>query len=358
MLFPHRKITEVQERQMTTVLDANVHCLSVRGDFDDAQALVKAAFADRAFRDEVKLGAINSINWARVLAQVSYFVYCYLRVTDIDTTTSSSTPQGVPPVKVSFAVPTGNFGDMLAGYYAKALGLPIDRLVICNNENDALHRFLLSGTYRRSPAISTIAPSMDISAPSNFERYLFYLAEQSPAVLAAWMDEFADSGELTVPAHLLSKARLDFGSHVARKADIVGAMHALYAKERYLVCPHTATAVVAATALRLPAARTVVLATAHPAKFEDAVALALGQEEVPPRPMELQELFGLPTRVTELPTALLSVQDFIRAANGQQQALSEKHQRSAQQRMGWQAAVLLGGGVALAAALVVMRWRK
>ena len=164
IMYPNGKVTEVQERQMTTIPDANVHCICIDdGDFDDCQAIVKAAFADASFRDEVKLGAINSINWARVLAQITYYFYSWLRVTDAN-------PGKAHISKLNYAVPTGNFGDILAGYYAKRMGLPVDRLVVCANENDVLHRFLQTGVYRKSPATLTIAPSMDISISSNFER--------------------------------------------------------------------------------------------------------------------------------------------------------------------------------------------
>eukprot|EP00981_Chlorochromonas_danica_P003234 scaffold633_cov288-Ochromonas_danica.AAC.69 len=349
IMFPHRKVTEIQERQMTTVADSNVHCISVKGDFDDAQGIVKAAFSDAAFREEVKLGAINSINWARVLAQITYYFYSWLRVTDGLTDKD--------PL-ISFVVPTGNFGDILAGYYAKRMGLPIDRLVIATNENDVLDRFLTSGCYKRNPAISTIAPSMDISVSSNFERYLFYLAEESPQILSSWMNTFEATGEVQLPPHLIEKARVDFGSHSSRKIDIVDAMKKVYAQESYLVCPHTATAVVAAEALHLNAKQTVLLATAHPAKFAEAVELALPLEQIPPRPIELQELFSLPTRVTELPTAVQSVKEFIRATVQKDEAvkiLADK--RHSNVRFFWTTAATVTIGVLLAA-FVATRYHK
>jgi threonine synthase len=145
-----------------------------------------------SFREKVKLGAINSINWARVLAQITYYFYSYLKVT----TTATAFDPEIPPVLINYAVPTGNFGDILAGYYAKRMGLPIDRLVVCANENDVLHRFLQSGTYRKDVAVLTIAPSMDISVSSNFERYLYYLSGEDPVVLSAWMDQFETTGEV------------------------------------------------------------------------------------------------------------------------------------------------------------------
>lgn len=190
---------------MTTIVDENIHCISIevyviifpcantftflflQGDFDDAQAIVKNAFADEGFRKEVNLGAINSINWARVLAQITYYFYSWLRVTE---TAGES-------AKLNFAVPTGNFGDILAGYYAKRMGLPIDKLIICTNENDVLHRVMETGIYCKNPAVITIAPSMDISVSSNFERYLFHLSGDNSELLNGWMHEFETTGEFS-----------------------------------------------------------------------------------------------------------------------------------------------------------------
>jgi threonine synthase len=173
---------------MTSILSDNVHCISIDGDFDAAQLLVKDSFADPVFREEVKLGAINSINWGRILAQITYYFYSWLRVTD------QAVADGKTPPKINYAVPTGNFGDILAGFYAKKMGLPVDKLVVCANENDVLHRFLETGIYHKIAATLTIAPSMDISVSSNFERYLFYLAGGNAETLASWMDSFESSG--------------------------------------------------------------------------------------------------------------------------------------------------------------------
>jgi threonine synthase len=258
----------------------------------------------------VKLGAINSINWARVLAQITYYFYSWLRVTDNNDGTD-------PAPKLNYAVPTGNFGDILAGYYAKKMGLPIDKLVICANENDVLHRFLETGTYKKTPAFLTIAPSMDISVSSNFERYMFYLAGSNAKLLAAWMDQFETTGELTVPKDVLALARSEFVSYRSGRGDIINIMREVYDKEGYLVCPHTATAVVAVKALKLPADRTVCLATAHPAKFEEAVNLALTNgRKIPARPPQLQELFALRVRTYSVPNALKDVQTFVRSKLG------------------------------------------
>lgn len=312
ILYPEGKVTQIQERQMITIPDKNVHCVSIQGgDFDDAQAIVKAAFADEQFRRDVKLGAINSINWARVLAQITYYFYSWLQV-------SSSAPAGTKPA-LSFAVPTGNFGDILAGYYAKKMGLPVDKLVVATNQNDVLHRFLETGVYKKDPASLTIAPSMDISVSSNFERYLLYLAGEDTTRLAAWMQLFESTGTLRLGKEELLKARSEFASWASDREAIVHTMRGLFDAEQYLVCPHTATAVNAVRALKLPADRTVVLATAHPAKFEEATALALTEGRVtPPQPPALAALANLPTRKTRLPKSQRKVQDFVkeRAAAG------------------------------------------
>lgn len=323
IMFPHGKVTEVQERQMTTVLDDNVRCLSIAGDFDDCQELVKRAFADAAFRDEVKLGAVNSINWARVLAQITYYYFCWFRVTD------GLKVHNDHNLTVNFAVPTGNFGDILAGYYAKRMGLPIDKLVVCTNQNDVLHRFFESGVYEKHPARSTIAPSMDISVSSNFERFLFHLTNDNAITLANWMKEFESTGKLIIGSTLMKRAKAEFLSSSSVRGEIVAEMQNLYTAEGYLACPHTATAVAAVQKLHLEAAHTVVLATAHPSKFEEAVALALGPlgVPIPARPEALEMLFNQTTMKWELPVSLPEVQAFMRAA------LSEDEERDKDRKL-------------------------
>ena len=214
---------------------------------------------------------------------------------------------------MNFAVPTGNFGDILAGFYAKKMGLPIGKLVICTNENDVLHRFLESGVYKKLPSTLTIAPSMDISISSNFERYLYYLAGESAEKLSEWMKLFESTGEISVPLDLLEVARSEFASVSSSKDNIIATMRETFDKYNYLACPHTATALFAVKTLGLLADETVCLATAHPAKFEEAVQLSL-LEVAPtiPRPAELNALFDLPVRTTSLPNSLLEVQTFIR----------------------------------------------
>ena len=260
-----------------------------------------------------------------------------------ETSNTSNTNTNIP--KVSFAVPTGNFGDILAGFYAKRMGLPVDHLIICTNENDVLRRFLQTGRYSKTPAVRTVAPSMDISVSSNFERYLYYLAGESPAVLSSWMSVFEATGEVSVPPNLLKKAQADFGAFTVNKNGIVSTMADLMSSEQYLVCPHTATAVAAVRDYQQRQRQrslgdlehrsnciSVCLATAHPAKFEEAVGLALSGAEVPPRPEALQVLFGQPTRKTLLRNSLSEVQKYIHAKlppsdSGSNTSLQNKQQQ-------------------------------
>ena len=190
MLYPKGRVSEIQERQMTTVFDSNIHNIAVEGSFDDAQAIVKSIFNDQKFKQNFFLGSVNSINWARILAQIVYYFYAWFRVAkDIRE-------------QVSFVVPTGNFGNVLAGYYAKSMGLPIDKLIVGTNENDILHRFFSKGKYQSTEVKETLSPSMDIQISSNFERYLFDLAGKSSKQLQLWMDEFEQKRELTLESNL------------------------------------------------------------------------------------------------------------------------------------------------------------
>lgn len=192
------------------------------------------------------------------------------------------------------------------------MGLPIEKLVVCTNQNDVLHRFFESGEYKKIPSFLTIAPSMDISISSNFERYLFYLADENPETLKSWMDTFENTGSIALN-DLLPKAKQEFLSSATDKSQIVETMKNVFITDNYLLCPHTATAAFGVKQLNLTGPKTVILATAHPAKFEEAEALALPIEKIPTRPKELEELFGLPTRKTLLPTDLSQVQSFIRS---------------------------------------------
>jgi len=306
ILYPKGKVTVIQEKQMTSILDENVQCISLATDFDGCQATVKAAFADAQFRDAVKLGAVNSINWARVLAQITYYYYSWLRVTD------ASNSAYLP--KVSFVVPTGNFGDILAGFFAKQMGLPVEKLLVATNQNDVLHRFFQTGVYRKDPAVVTMAPSMDISVSSNFERYLFYLAGADADTCREWMDTFENTGTLVVSATQLAAAKRDFASSCCSEVQIVQNMVRCWREESYLLCPHTATAAHAIHQLGMESSSTVCLATAHPAKFQAAVDATMEQcgSVQPARPPQLEALFAMSTRSTELPVGLANVQAFMR----------------------------------------------
>lgn len=305
ILFPNGRVSEIQERQMTTVPDDNIHCVAiVDGTFDDCQDLVKASFDTPAFRDKVHLGAVNSINWCRVLAQTTYYFWTYLRVTD----------QERDIKEVHFSVPTGNFGDVLAGYYAKLMGLPVGKLIVATNENDILHRFFTKGEYHRAGIAETISPSMDICVSSNFERYLFHLAGNDAKVLAAWMKDFEATGTLTVTGDLLRKAQTDFDSARVDTTETLATIQKYHEQHKYLLCPHSAIGVAAIHQLRLVGEATVCLATAHEGKFPDAVLRAVvssSNSSMPPPPPELAALAVMPTRRTELPNDLAAVQAFV-----------------------------------------------
>ena len=299
ILFPNGRVSAIQERQMTTVPDSNIHCVAVEGTFDDCQDLVKASFNTPDFRDKVHLGAVNSINWCRVLAQTTYYYWSYLRVTD----------ECKDVEKVNYSVPTGNFGDILAGYYSKRMGLPVGRLVVATNENDILHRFFTKGEYHRESIAKTISPSMDICVSSNFERYLFHLAGNDAEKLAGWMKDFETTKKLTISGDLLKEAQEAFGSARADTAMTLEMIKEYNDKHNYVLCPHTAVGVSAVHQLDMVSTSTVCLATAHDGKFPAAVQRAI--DPLPTPPPELAALESLPTRRTELPNDLQAVQNFV-----------------------------------------------
>ncbi|PIE56248.1 MAG: threonine synthase [Desulfobulbus propionicus] len=299
ILHPHGRTSEIQALQMTTVLDANVHNIAVQGTFDDAQAIVKALFSDLEFRDTYHLGAVNSINWARVLAQVVYYVYAVLRFSR----------QGV--TAVDFSVPTGNFGDIFAGYVARRL-LPegmIGTLILATNANDLLTRFVNHGEYSRGTVVATHSPSMDIQVASNFERYLYYLEEESGARVCADMEQFAATGTLDL-SRFREQVSRDFLSFSVSEQETLETIAAFYEDHDYLLDPHTAVGVCAAQRAQSP--RPVVcLATAHPAKFAAAIREATGDN--PPLPPSLAELTGKATRCQVMAADSALVRDFIAA---------------------------------------------
>jgi len=281
MLHPKGRVSPIQELQMTTVLDSNIHNLAIEGSFDDAQAIVKALFNDQEFKHSYHLGSVNSINWARILAQIVYYFYAWFQVTRDNSEF------------VSFAVPTGNFGNVLAGYYARRMGLPIDKLVVGTNENDILHRFFCNGEYKQTEVKETLSPSMDIQISSNFERYLFELAGRSSKQRQSWMDDFESNGKLAFGNDLLKKAQNDFVSALVNDEEILEMVSRFNQENGYLLDPHSAVGVRAAEKndIQTPV---ICLACAHPAKFRNAIRKALGSE--PELPDELSKLTNLETR--------------------------------------------------------------
>lgn len=296
MLHPKGRVSPIQERQMTTVLDENIHNLAVEGTFDDAQEIIKSLFNELEFKQEYQLGAVNSINWARVLAQIVYYFYAYFKVQS-----DSSQP-------VNFSVPTGNFGDVLAGYYAKKMGLPIDKLIVATNQNDILHRFFGEGHYHKNIVRPSWSPSMDIQVSSNFERYLYYLADQDADQMVSWMDSFQQSGKLTLSGEVLKQAQSEMLSTSVSESETLETIKNYHQKYQYLLDPHTAVGVKAAEAFDSNHP-TICLATAHPAKFGQAVKSAINSE--PQLPPGLAALKDLETRCQVIPATKEAVRNII-----------------------------------------------
>jgi threonine synthase len=297
ILHPHGRISEVQRRQMTTVVAYNVHNIAIEGTFDDCQALVKAMFNDPDFRGRLNLAAFNSINWGRIMAQAVYYVAAALAL-------------GSPWRKVSFAVPSGNFGDVYAGYVAHRMGLPIAQLVVATNRNDILARFFTTGAYSAGEVAPTMSPSMDIQVASNFERLLYDLCEGDGAEVARLLGEFAAGSSLRVPDDALGRARELFDAVRVDEDATAATMAEVLRRAGQLVDPHTAVGIHAGRACRLdPNTPLVMLATAHPAKFPDAVQQATGIQ--PQLPKRLADLLERPERYAVLPNDLAAVQRHI-----------------------------------------------
>jgi threonine synthase len=298
ILHPHNRVSYVQRRQMTTVLEANVHNIALEGNFDDCQNMVKASFGDQSFLpDGRQLVAVNSINWARIMAQIVYYFYAGIAL-------------GAPHRPMSFSVPTGNFGDIFAGYLAKQMGLPIDQLVIATNSNDILHRCISSNDHSKHQLQHTLSPSMDIMVSSNFERMLFDLYNRDGNAIRQLMDNFK-SGEMTLSETALSRARELFSSYRVDDETTIDVISKVFDHCEYLLDPHTAIGIEAARKTRrrqdIPM---ICLATAHPAKFPEAVGKA-GQAEDPKLPHHMADLFEREERYKVLPQELAQVQQFI-----------------------------------------------
>ena len=295
IMHPQGRVSPLQERQMTTVLDANVHNLAITGTFDDGQRVLKELFNDLAFKRQYRLGAVNSVNWARVLAQVVYYFYGAFRVQE---------RTGAAAIQV--AVPTGNFGDIFAGYVAQRMGAPIRRLILATNENDILSRFFTTGEYGQGAVHPTLSPSMDIQVASNFERYLYYRVGEDPARVRELMAEFARTGRFQLPGAdpLIVAGRGD-------TAMTLDAIRRYWREHHYLLDPHTAVGVAVAERLADAAVPTLCLATAHPAKFPDAIRQALGEDLA--RHPTLEALKSLPVRCVTLAPTCAALAAHIRA---------------------------------------------
>lgn len=299
MLHPKGRVSEVQRRQMTTVLAPNVHNIAIEGTFDDAQAMVKRMFNDAAMTDRFAIGAVNSINWARLMAQVVYYFAAGLQL-------------GAPHRKVAFSVPTGNFGDVFAGYVAAQMGLPIERLIVATNVNDILHRALTTGDYSAGTVTPTAAPSMDIQVSSNFERLLFDLGGRNGAAMAAQMAGFESTKAMQLTNAQREGAAALFTSARADADDMARALRWAWDQTGELLDPHTAIGLHAAQHAGIdPAVPVVTLATAHPAKFGDAVERATGQRPV--LPARVGDLFEREERLAELPGDYAAIADYVAA---------------------------------------------
>ena len=296
ILFPHEKVSRVQQRQMTTTAHGNVHAIAVRGTFDDCQNLVKAMFNDHGFRDRMRLAGVNSINWARIMAQIVYYFTAALSL-------------GAPDRKVSFTVPTGNFGDIFAGYAAKRMGLPVGRLVVATNENDIMTRTLKTGRYEMRGVKATTSPSMDIQISSNFERLLFEAYDRDPGKVRMAMEGVKQSGAFEIEKHAMKAIRKDFRAGRASEKQVARTIRDTLAETGYLLDPHTAVGVFTARKFEKTNAPMVTLATAHPAKFPLAVKTACGID--PALPSWLDGLMHREERFEVLDADIKTVEDFI-----------------------------------------------
>ncbi|WP_419843042.1 threonine synthase [Candidatus Poriferisodalis sp.] len=302
MLHPAGRVTEMQRRQMTTVTSANIHNVAIEGTFDDCQDLVKALFADRPYRERLRLGAVNSINWARVAAQAVYYV-------------TTAVALGAPSRTVSFCVPTGNFGNALAGDVARRMGLPIDRLIIATNHNDILVRACRTGEMSVRATRPSTSPAMDIGVPSNFERLLFDLGGRRGHALAADMARFRTEDSLTLSSDVWAGLQAGFDAGSAGETQVAATIAAVDASQARLIDPHTAVALTVArrdAGVRGGTAPMAVMSTAHPAKFGEAVHAATGRR--PEFPPALAALAEREERATPLPNDLAALRDFVSAA--------------------------------------------
>ena len=297
ILYPHGRVSEVQRRQMTTPQHENVHALALDGPFDDCQARLKDMFNDFEFRDTVRLAGVNSINWARVLAQVVYYF-------------SSAVSLGAPERSVSFTVPTGNFGDIFAGYIAKHMGLPIEDLVIATNQNDILHRCLSTGEYRMDKVLPSYSPSMDIQISSNFERALFDAYDRDGAAVADLMDGLKTDNGFSLSQGIIDRLRQYFSSGAVSEQETLDCIRETMQNTGEILCPHSAIGVHVAGRLRNKDVPMITLATAHPAKFPDAVEKASGTR--PALPERMSNLFQRDERLSQVSNNLDEITSLIK----------------------------------------------
>ncbi|MFA5632506.1 MAG: threonine synthase [Porticoccaceae bacterium] len=299
ILHPHNRVSDVQRRQMTTVVGDNIHNIALQGNFDDCQNMVKASFADQGFLPgDRQLVAVNSINWARIMAQIVYYFWAALAL-------------GAPHRPVSFAVPTGNFGDIFAGYLAHRMGLPVQQLVIATNANDILHRCISSNDHSKQALTHSLSPSMDIMVSSNFERLLFDLYGRDGAAIATLMDDFRGTGSLRLSEQALTAAKGLFASCRVDDEQTVAAIRGEYETSGYLLDPHSAIGVEAGRRCRTDdSVPMIALATAHPAKFPEAVQKA-GFPGEPPLPAHMADLFEREERYEVIADDIAAVQRFM-----------------------------------------------
>ncbi len=298
VLYPRGRISPVQERQMTSVVDDNVYILSLDGTFDDCQRIAKSLFSDLAFRDRVRLGSVNSINWARLLPQIVYYFYATFRV-----------QEATGAARVRVAVPTGNFGNIFAGYLARRMGLPISRLVLATNENDVLTRFFRTGIYRPAPARPTLSPSMDIQRASNLERYLYYRVGKRADRVRSLIAELHARGEFQIETFGPEGVDALFCAGAADTDQTLETIRWCYDAFGYLLDPHTAVGVSVARAHLDPSEPMICLATAHPAKFGEAIRRATGKNVA--HHSAVDALQGLATRRVLLPASVSAVRTYV-----------------------------------------------
>ncbi len=296
MLHPHNRVSNIQRHQMTTVASDNIFNIAVDGNFDDCQDMVKEMFRNPGFMKKKKLSAVNSINWARIIAQVVYYFHAVLKLTGGEQA-------------VSFAVPSGNLGDVFAGYIAKQMGLPVDQLIVTTNDNDILHRFFSHNDYSKHGVTPTVAPSMDIQVSSNFERLLYLEYGSDGKKINDIMESFKGTGKLKVAGDIYKNITETFRSMRADDAEIKAEIKRVHDKYDYIVCPHTATATKAVDKYKLEGVKMVILATAHPAKFPDVVEEATGIR--PALPEHLSDLLSRPEKYATMPNNIDLIRDYI-----------------------------------------------